>query len=232
MLHEFVMRHRDAIIARTRMQLRQRPWPAMTPSEVATGVPLFLDQLAATLRLEATREPFAGNVIGDSAAAQGRRLQAQGFAIAQVVHGYGDICQAVAEVVMEQHEAMSVEEFHTLNRCLDTAIAEAVTEHARATSERRDADEAERLGRVSHEIRNFVNTALLAFDAIKRAAVGINGRTGAVLGQTLLQLSDFVGSTLSDVRLAADRQRRERLPVGGFSLSWSAPPHCMPSIGG
>lgn len=216
MLHEFVRRNRDAIVARTRLQLRQRPWPAMTPSELETGVPLFLDQLVETLRRESTHEPLAGNAIGDSAAAQGRRLQAQGFTIAQVVHGYGDICQAVAEVALERRAEMSIEEFHTLNRCLDTAIAEAVTEHARATSDRLDAEEAERLGKVSHEIRNFVNTALLAFHVLKRGAVAINGSTGAVLGQTLLNLRDFTHSTLTEVRLAAERQRRERMPVAAF----------------
>jgi signal transduction histidine kinase len=216
MLYEFVTRHRDSIITRTRLRLTERPWPSPSPSELDTGVPLFLDQLAETLQLEATRAPVAGNVIGDAAAVQGRRWQAQGFTIAQVVHGYGDICQAVAEVALEQHEAMSVEEFHTLNRCLDTAIAEAVTEHARATSEQRDAEETERIGGVSHEIRNFVNTAILAFHVLKSGSVAINGQTGAVLGQTLLRLRAFVGSTLSEVRLAADRQRRERLPVQTF----------------
>ena len=43
----------------------------------------------------------------------------------------GDICQAVTELALEQHAPITTEEFHTLNRCLDTAIAEAVTEHGR-----------------------------------------------------------------------------------------------------
>ena len=216
MLHEFVTRHRDAIITRTRVRLRERPWPSASPSELETGVPMFLDQLAETLRREVTEEPLAGNVIGDVAAVQGRRWQAQGFTIAQVVHGYGDICQAVAEVVLEQDEEMSIGEFHTLNRCLDTAIAEAVTEHARATSEQHEAAETDRLGSVSHEIRNFVNTALLAFRLLKSGTVATNGQTGAILGQTLLRLRDFVDITLSDVRLAAERQRRERVSVQAF----------------
>ena len=58
-----------------------------------------------------------------------------GFNISQVVHDYGDICQAITEVAVEQNVPITTEEFHTLNRCLDTAIAEAVTEHARITAE-------------------------------------------------------------------------------------------------
>jgi hypothetical protein len=50
-----------------------------------------------------------------------------------VVHDYGDICQAVTEVAVESKVAITTEEFHILNRSLDTAIASAVTEHARIT---------------------------------------------------------------------------------------------------
>ena len=51
--------------------------------------------------------------------------------MSQVVHDYGDVCQAITELALERKAPITVKEFHTLNRCLDTAIAEAVTEHAR-----------------------------------------------------------------------------------------------------
>ena len=41
------------------------------------------------------------------------------------------ICQAITEIALEPHAPITVEEFHTLNRCLDTAIAEAVAERVR-----------------------------------------------------------------------------------------------------
>ena len=59
-----------------------------------------------------------------------------GFDVSQVVHDYGDICQAITELAREQKAPITVKEFHTLNRCLDAAIAEAVTEHARITARR------------------------------------------------------------------------------------------------
>ena len=40
---------------------------------------------------------------------------------------YGDLCQAVTELAAEKHASISVGEFQTLNRCLDNAIAHAVT---------------------------------------------------------------------------------------------------------
>ena len=55
--------------------------------------------------------------------------------------------------------------------------------------------------------------ALLAFHALKRGTVPINGSTGAVLGRSLTSLQALVDRALSEVRLAAGRQRRERLSV-------------------
>ena len=137
MLYEFITTYRDPIIARAREKLTDRPWPLVSTSELEHGVPLFLTQLSETLRWETTPTPFSQDVIGASAVQHGRELRALGFNISQVVHDYGDICQAITEVAVEQHLPITTEEFHTLNRCLDTAIAEAVTEHARITAESR-----------------------------------------------------------------------------------------------
>ena len=84
---------------------------------------------------------------------------------------------------------ITVEEFHTLNRCLDTAIAEAVTEHTRLIAQTRSQEEVERLGHTAHELRDLLNGALLAFHALKRGSVPVNGSTAAVLGRSLTGLS-------------------------------------------
>jgi signal transduction histidine kinase len=216
MLHEFITSYRDPIIARTREKLTDRPWPLASTSELEHGVPLFLTQLSETLRLETTLTPFSQKTLEASATNHGRELRALGFNISQVVHDYGDICQAITEVAVEQHVPITTEEFHTLNRCLDTAIAEAVTEHARITAESRSTEEVERSGQLAHEIRDILNTALLAFHTLKRGTVAINGSTGTVLGRSLMSLRDLVDNTLSDVRMAANIQRRERVPVADF----------------
>ncbi len=216
MLFEFITMHRDDIVARTRDRVRGRPWPAVSGREIEHGVPLFLEQLTETLRLETTAHPFPSGAIGSSAARHGAELLGAGFDVAQVVHDYGDICQAITEIAAEQHAPISVEEFHTLNRCLDTAIAEAVMEHARLTARRRSEEEVERLGQTAHELRDLINGALLAFHALKRGIVAINGNTGAVLGRSLTGLRDVVDRTLAEVRLAAGTQRRERLSVTAF----------------
>ena len=150
MLYEFVTTYRDAIIQRAREKLTARPWPAASAQELENGVPLFLTQLAETLRAESTDSTRSQGAIGSTATRHGADLLALGFSVSQVVHDYGDICQAVTELAIDQNAPISTEEFKTLNQCLDTAIAEAVTEHARITAESRSNEESERSGHVAH----------------------------------------------------------------------------------
>ena len=163
MLHEFIAANRDAIISRTRDRVGSRPWPSVSTAELEYGVPLFLTQLSETLRLEETDAPFPSGDVGFSAAQHGAELLGLGFNVSQVVHDYGDICQAITDLAVEQQAPVTVEEFHILNRSLDTAIAEAVTEHARITAQTRSDEEIERLGQAAHELRDILNSALLAF---------------------------------------------------------------------
>ena len=152
--------------------------------------------------------------------------------MSQVVHDYGDICQAITELAVKQNAPITTEEFKTLNGCLDTAIAEAVTEHARLTAEARYVDDAERSGYSAHETRDLINTAILAFETLKRGTVAINGSTGAVLGRTLLSMRDLVNGTLTEIRLAADQKRRERIPVAAFIANIAAAGHLHAEVRG
>jgi signal transduction histidine kinase len=229
MLHEFIGTYRSAIIAKTRRKVAIRRWPTVSSHELEHGVPLFLTQLSDILRWEMTRATAHGDAILTSSAAQhGRELLAEGFTVAQVVHDYGDVCQSITELAMADNVPITAAEFNILNRCLDVAIAEAVTEHARLTAVRRAAEEQDRaqataaqtahaevarLGGLMHEVRDNLNTALLAFHTLKRGTVAINGSTGAVLGRSLTGLRDFVNSALADVRMSTSQPDPELVTV-------------------
>ena len=135
-LHDFITANHDVILARTSQRVAARS-PSASLHEAERGLPLFLTQVSETLRLETSETPFPTSAIGIAAAAHGKELVDGGYSVSQVVHDYGDVCQAITELALEQKAPINVKEFHTLNRCLDAAIAEAVTEHARVTSLRR-----------------------------------------------------------------------------------------------
>ena len=214
MLHEFLTIHRDEIIALTRGKVAARIAPRPSQDELDNGVPLFLDQLAETLRGEqesATRMTSAE--MARSAARQGGELRAAGFTVGQVVHGYGDVCQAVTELAIDLELPISADEFKTLNRCLDEAIAQAVTEYARQRDLTLSDRGTERLGFFAHELRNLLSNALLAFEVLKSGTVGIGGSTGGVLGRNLVLLRDLIERSLAEVRLEAGVHHRERVPL-------------------
>jgi hypothetical protein len=162
LLQEFLTTYRDAVIATTTERLSARGWPASTADGLKNGVPLFLTQLSETLKLEASPTPFSPGAIGASAAKNGCDLLALGFNLSEVVHCYGDICQAVTQLAIDQNAEITVEEFHTLNRCLDSAIAEAVTGHARMASQLRATSEVERLTKVATDVSGIVEAAVVA----------------------------------------------------------------------
>lgn len=215
-LHDFIVRYRDEIIARTENKLNRRDGVPTIPGGVHHGVPLFLTQLAEVLEREALGHEAIPAALGESAARHGGELLALGYTASQVVHTYGDVCQAVTELAVELAAPITTREFHTLNCCLDVAIAEAVTEHARLTANWRSSVELERLGQVAHELRNHLNSAMLSYDVLRRGTVAINGSTGGVLGRSLLGLRDVVDSALAAIRMAALPVHREILSLPAF----------------
>lgn len=216
MLHEFIADNRDTIIAITRARVQKRSSHSVSPGQLEHGVPVFLRQLVAILQAEVHESPMAEANLGASATKHGSESLGAGFSVTQVIEGYGDICQAITELAVEAAEPIAPEEFQTLNHCLDIAIAKAVTEHTRITAQSQKADEVERLGNSAHEARDLLNSAFLAFQALKRGNIAINGSTGAVLGRSLMGLRDLTNQGLSTVRLDADITQLESVPLADF----------------
>ena len=235
-LHEFLSANRAELIERCALKVAQRPLPKPTDDELEHGIPMFLDQLIKTLRIEQMSDPLrsrdvsgpaggdgssAVSEIGREAAHHGLELLQHGFTVDQVVHDYGDLCQAITDLAFERAEPIGIDEFRTLNRCLDNAIADAVTEFARQrdllTSGSNEQALNERLGFLAHELRNLIHTATLAVAAMKSGNVGLAGATGAVLDRSLIGLRNLIDRSLADVRVMAGMPpRRELVPLGAF----------------
>jgi signal transduction histidine kinase len=212
MLHEFLTTNRERLIAMTRAKVAKRKAPQPTTEELERGVPLFLDQLGETLRLS-TRGPEA---MTESATEHGAVLHDTGFTVAQVVHDYGDICQAVTELADETRAPITAGEFRTLNRCLDDAIAEAVTEFARRRDLAQVRHESERLGVLAHELRNRLTSATLAYQQLRSGAVGMTGSTAVLLGRSLRDIADLLDRSLAEVRLEAGTTIMARISISGL----------------
>ena len=209
MFHEFLTSHRAELIERCRRKVARRTVPAGVRSGTDHGVPLFLQQLADTLRREQSttrREGVEGELIpaftaiGQAATLHGSELQRRGYNIAQVVHEYGDICQSVTDLAVERNFVISADEFRTLNRCLDNAIADAVTafgsaQHKSINDEIRHTN----LKAFFDEHRRLLDIAAQTFLAIRTGAVGTNGTTGILPSHTLSELRSLPERTLPEI---------------------------------
>lgn len=232
MLHEFLSNNRDELTLRCRVKVGARVGRSPTEAQLKEGIPLFLEQLISTLRIEQTNSPMesrrvsgpAGGAaalseVSVSAAQHGKNLLDLGLTVDQVVHDYGDLCQAITDLAVEYDAPFKVDEFRTLNRCLDNAISDAVTEFSfqkdLLASQANAFESNERMGFFAHELRNFLGTASLAFSAAKAGNLNLNGATGSILERSLISLDKLISSSIDEVRVLS----RVDLVLGAFSLA-------------
>jgi hypothetical protein len=222
MFHEFLKTNRLQLIERCRVKAAKRAPPNAGPADSQHGIPMFLDQLIEVFRREQTPEALSRRKtmspgqpslalvptgISGTAAKHGDELRQQGLTIDQVVHDYGDLCQAVTELALEMDVAITVDEFHTFNRCLDDAIGDAVTAYARdpyyptpmsnhpASGDPRQA--------LAEEIRMLVERAIQSFAAIQRGNVGLHGTTAAVHERSLAEMRNIIDRALASGAVSA-----------------------------
>jgi hypothetical protein len=198
-LQEFIEHHRETLVQRCGAMVETRSMPPASDGETNHGIGQFLDQLCDVLRFG----PACGAAIGWTAALHGRDRLIQGCSVSHVVHDYGDVCQAVTGLAVELNVAIGAGDFRTLNRCLDDAIAAAVSEFGRgetqSTLDGAVARGKERLDFLTHELRNRTTAAILAFQSLKTGPVALPGSTGVVLERSLIGIRDLISGPLTDV---------------------------------
>jgi hypothetical protein len=176
-LGEFIGVNREELVLRCRSRAATMMLHSpSTEAEIARGIPIFLDQLSEEFRHESSQTIG----IRKTAVEHGQDLFFQGFTVSQVVHDYGNVCQSVTDLAVESAFAISTDDFRTLNRCLDDAIADAVSEFARQQWITGNAR--------SDGLRILIDTAITAFEALQTRSLGVTGLTGALLQRSLQEI--------------------------------------------
>jgi hypothetical protein len=183
-LDVFIVEHRDELIRRCREKTAERSDGVAYVDDTEAGVPVFLSQLVGLLRGDLPDT----SAIRASATTHGGVLFRHGLSIEQVVHDYGDVCQSITELAVESNAPMTTDDFRLLNRCLDNAIADAVSEFSRQTSLTQQDDAAGQ----SLQLRNLLFTAITGFEALQTNSVGIAGNTGFLVHRSLMAMRDLL----------------------------------------
>ena len=200
MLSEFLVENRDVIEKRTRETFLARSVPSPHESELARGIPIFMEQLVETLRQRSTDHAD----IARTAREYGQRLFRLGFTVSEVVYGYGSVCSVVTQLAGEQGVDIATKDFEVFNGTLDVAIAEAVAAHECERAATTARHESERIGVLAHELRNAHAAAVMSFAVLRQGTVGVTGATGDVLDRSLARMGSLIDRSLAAVRLQTE----------------------------
>jgi signal transduction histidine kinase len=142
--------------------------------------------------------------VARSAGEYGSELQHLGYTLSHVVHAYGAICQSITDRAIADTVAITTQEFRELNRCLDTAIAGAVTMFHAERAEGFTTRETQHLGFLAHELRNALAIVNTSLRLIRSGTVGFGGSIGQVLDRALKRQQELIDRSLAEVRLRVD----------------------------
>jgi len=232
MLHQFLVENEAEVLALTARKALQITGVRPTSEQLERGLPVFYKQLLEVLRIEESAHPppvvvdevamarAAGKTdepalamaagrphdaeLARAAGVHGTELLRLGYTLSHVVHAYGSMCQAITELASKKQVAITASEFHDLNRCLDVAIAGAVTQYQFHRNTELADRETEHLGSLAHELRNALSAINISLQLIRKGAVGFEGSTGGVLDKGLKRMEVLIDRSLTEVRLRVD----------------------------
>jgi len=156
MLDAFITENNDEIIARVAKRVASRAG-RRSKDAATSGIPVFLKQLGAALRLADKTDQTDHDEIRKSAGEHGDYLLEAG-------------------VDMEKDAPIPTEEFKVMNLCLDDAIAEAVSRFAHESASEGEGGQRE----LAHQMRSLLATAStssMRSGAVRSRPAGSPGRS-------------------------------------------------------
>jgi hypothetical protein len=170
-LHELINLYRDEIIRRCGTTAA----PQTTETWMNQGIAAFLDQLMVELRDGPSLTEVSNEVVMPADA-----LTSQMSTVSQVTLPYTGVGRSVVDLALELNVPISADEFLMLDRCVDAAIADAVTQHV---SRQRIASDT-----AVNKLQDLINTAISAFEVLQTGTVGVIGRTGTLVLRSLTDI--------------------------------------------
>jgi len=178
-LHELINLYRDEII--------RRCWAASAPqatgSSIDHGVGAFLDQLMVELR----DAPSRTDAIDEVVLPGGGELISQMSTVSQMTLPYRGVGRSVMDLAAELNLPMGADDLLMLDRCLDAAIAHAVTQHV---GRHKIAS-----GSAMNKLQDLTDTAIAAFEVLQTGTVGVIGRTGTLVLRSLKDIRALTEQT-------------------------------------
>jgi len=178
-LNKFLLQNRSEILELTEKKTLELAGDHPTSQQLKAGLPTFLKEVteiighagdpaapppkdveAIARAADEGDEPAMAMAAGQpeearlakSANLHGAEYRRLGYTLSHVVHAYGAICQAITELATSQKISIEARDFHALNRCLDVAIAGAVTTYQSVQDSQDARQKNKHVGFKAHEM--------------------------------------------------------------------------------
>lgn len=209
MLRELIKDRRDEIVVRTHEMTSLRSMQKSS-TDLNDTMPRFLDLLSEALR----SSPARGMAVAEEARVHGSHSSGLELSVSQVVHRYGDICQAVVELAMKLDQPIDAAEFGAFSRLLDECIASALVEYEiqRDTAILRNGAEIAVSLALTFKCRLAI--AIAASSALANGPLDTNGRIEALLDESLQRLQALLDQPAEE-RRGTRVLNRERVFLDG-----------------
>ncbi|HEX3850724.1 MAG TPA: HAMP domain-containing sensor histidine kinase [Polyangiaceae bacterium] len=198
-LHEFMTAHRSEILEACGFELRNSQRSESLGGHAAD----FYDETLRAIRRDSgfrdSSSPLPAS--SDAAARFGAERENAGVPITQVPVVFAAISQAIGKTGEKYELTISAEEYKMLNGCLDAGVASSIENFWRRNKERERQLITEKVGFMSHELRNALGNASTAFRLLRGGGLDINGKTADVLARNLGLMEALVGQYLGSAQL-------------------------------
>ena len=181
--------------------------------EFDRGLTILYDQLVDVIHIsveedsaEVRQKLVAEMIVSATSREHARDAHRRGYTIAQLVRGYGSLCQGITEYALEHLETITSAEFAQLNLSLDVAIASAVTEFQRIALGTVEKNQERKMGYLIHEIRNSLSSAVLSHELIRLGKVGHSGATSRIITNSLNQMRELIDRSVAEYRMGKDQE--------------------------
>lgn len=202
-----LQQHRKELLARWLEKLR-RTLPsegALAESQLIDSFELYLDGLIETFRVGDSVLPEKSSIARE----HGGQRHTLRRPIEDVVREYHLFFEAVIEIAIGLGRVPTSEDCVRLSRYLNRGTAAAAAEYARHRDSEVRTQQLEHFAFVTHEVRNPLNSASLAWNLLKAEGL-LHGPLADRMERSLNRIASVVDSALVDIRV--------RLASGSFGL--------------
>jgi signal transduction histidine kinase len=200
-LPEFMDEHRHDLLEASVRVLRRHHPKHHSEEELVSTLPAYLDELIHALRAGEAPQEHRETEQARHAAQMGRQRLARGFEIGSIAHLFGAISEALGEIGKQANVEFAAGDYQAFNRCMDASIARAIESFHDGARETAEHEAARFVGFLAHELRNELSTARMSYDSVLSGHVGLQSKTGAILGRSLQRMEALIAQTLAAVQL-------------------------------